>query len=205
MSLGLAVKTGWILSRYTCFSGISQVPKDRLIAWPKLHALGEKNGMEFPWELGASGSVTQINLSFERSALHVTVKWSSFLGLWLWRDLSLHISHHMKKYMIMARSHKEEGTRPGHMHLVISLIKCDFMTLTLSSFLSRLLPLSLFSNLAVGCPVTWKESFSKQNTRELWWIGRLGLAYMLILDLCCPSQPANCILYSISNPRNTLW
>lgn len=45
------------------------MPKDRLITWPKLHALGEKNGLEFPWEFGASGSVTQINLSFERSAL----------------------------------------------------------------------------------------------------------------------------------------
>lgn len=43
----------------------------------------------------------------------------------------------------MAGAHKEEGTRPGHMHLVISLIKWDLMTLALSSLLSCLLPFSV--------------------------------------------------------------
>ena len=45
------------------------MPKDSLIVWPKLHALGERNGMEFLWEVGALGSMDQINLPSEQSAL----------------------------------------------------------------------------------------------------------------------------------------
>lgn len=71
----------------------------------------------------------------------------------------------MKKYTILAETHKEEGTTgPGHMHLVISLIKWGFITSVLSSCVSCLLPLSLCPGLAVGCPVTWKDRFSKKNT-----------------------------------------
>lgn len=68
--------------------------------------------------------------------------------------------------MILAETHKEEGTaRPGHMHLVISLLKRGFITLALSSFVSCLLPLSLFPGLAVGWPVIWKGSFFKEKYR----------------------------------------
>lgn len=55
VSLGLAIKTGWMLSRCTCFSGIAQGPKDRLIAWTVLCALEGKEWGGIPlgsWGLG---------------------------------------------------------------------------------------------------------------------------------------------------------
>lgn len=61
----------------------------------------------------------------------------------------------------IAGAHKEEGTRPGHMHLVISLIKWNFITLALSSFLSSLLTLSLFPGLGSELPSYLKREFIK--------------------------------------------
>ena len=64
VSLGLAIKAGWTLSRYTCSLGIPQVSEDRLTLRAKLHALGGRNGTEVPWEAWALEDTSQVTLPF---------------------------------------------------------------------------------------------------------------------------------------------
>lgn len=118
------------------------MPKDGLIVWSRLHALGERHGMEFLWEVGASGRMDEINLPSEQSALPSDSEMIQFSwAMTVERPLATPYSKH-EKYMVLARTCQEEGTRPGHMHLVISLIKWDSIALALPSFLPCLLPLS---------------------------------------------------------------